>query len=114
MSCQAWKLFEEQNLIAIIDKRLKHTSLDEDAIIRVINVALACIQLKAASRPKMHEVGHMLLGNMPINKLQSDHRSVTLSDNVGHDATAYWENNTVSTDEMSSTNNLPEIELCRS
>lgn len=65
----AWKQFEIQELTTIIDIKMKYSSTDLEDIMRVLNVAIACVHYKAGNRPKMHNVVQMLLGNMHISDL---------------------------------------------
>ncbi|KAG0571063.1 hypothetical protein KC19_6G208300 [Ceratodon purpureus] len=115
----AWKLFEAQVTTTLIDSRMKHSSSDLEAITRVITVALACVQYKAAKRPKMHDVVPMILGNMPIADLyktvenQRVLEGVVSSSNITRSDTSssLWENDHPRIDEYSLLSNIHEIEL---
>jgi hypothetical protein len=111
VSLQAWKLFETQNSVALIDPRMNYSSLEVEAIKRVINVALACVQFKAALRPKMRDIGHMLSGHMLVSEIHEHPGGVPLSFNMDPGATSSWENNNVSTDELSLLSNALEVEM---
>jgi serine/threonine protein kinase len=62
----ARRQFKAQEIMTLIDSKMQHSSTDLEAIRRVIGVALASVQYKAANRPKMHDVVPMLLGSMPL------------------------------------------------
>jgi hypothetical protein len=66
---KAWRQFEAQEVMTLIDPKMQHSSTDLEAIRRVISVALASVHYKAASRPKMHDVVPMLLGSIPVSNL---------------------------------------------
>ncbi|KAG0614731.1 hypothetical protein M758_6G199800 [Ceratodon purpureus] len=115
----AWKLFEAQVTTTLIDSRMKHSSSDLEAITRVITVALACVQYKAAKRPKMHDVVPMILGNMPIVDLYKTfenggvHGGVASSSSITRSDTSssLWENDHPRIDEYSLLSDIHEIEL---
>ena len=46
---------------------MEHSSIDLEAVMDVIHVALACVHYKATLPPKMSDVVPMLMGNIPIN-----------------------------------------------
>ncbi|KAG0605765.1 hypothetical protein M758_9G086300 [Ceratodon purpureus] len=114
-----WKLFEARVLITLIDSKMKHSPSDLEAITRITSVALACVQYKAAKRPKMHDVIPMLLGNMPIGNLHitaedgevlggvASSSSTTRSDTTP----SLWENDQLRIDECSLLSDIHEIEL---
>ncbi|KAG0614733.1 hypothetical protein M758_6G199900 [Ceratodon purpureus] len=114
-----WKLFEAGVLITLIDSKMKHSPSDLEAITRAISVALACVQYKAAKRPKMHDVLPMLLGNMPIGNLHvaaeggevlggvASSSSTTRSDTTS----SFWENDQSGIDKCSLLRDIQEIEL---
>ncbi|KAG0557614.1 hypothetical protein KC19_11G144000 [Ceratodon purpureus] len=115
----AWKLFEAQVTTTLIDSRMKHSSSDLEAITRATTVALACVQYKAANRPKMHDVVLMILGNMPIVDLFKTFEDggvlggvassfdITRSDT----SSSLWENDHPRVDEYSLLSGIHEIEL---
>ncbi|KAG0606155.1 hypothetical protein M758_9G118500 [Ceratodon purpureus] len=115
----AWKLFEAQVTTTLIDSRMKHSSSDLEAITRVITVALACVQYKAAKRPKMYDVVPMILGNMPIVDLYKTfenggvHGGVVSSSSTTRSGTSssLWENDHPRIDEYSLLSDIHEIEL---
>ncbi|KAG0605854.1 hypothetical protein M758_9G093400 [Ceratodon purpureus] len=114
-----WKLFEAGVLIRLIDSKMTHSSSDLEAITRATSVALACVQYKAAKRPKMHDVIPMLLGNMPIANLHitSEDREVlggiaSSSSTTRSDTTSsLWENDQRRVEGYSLLSDIHEIEL---
>jgi hypothetical protein len=50
----------------LIDSKMQHSPTDLETIRRVISVAFASVQYKAANRPKMHDIVPMLLGSIPL------------------------------------------------
>ncbi|KAI5061748.1 hypothetical protein GOP47_0024253 [Adiantum capillus-veneris] len=79
----AWALYEKEQLLQIVDKRLRKTpdslGTDDDVslqvnvqeVIRVVRVALLCTQLHPQARPSMSEVYSMLCGQLEILNLMS-------------------------------------------
>jgi hypothetical protein len=59
---QVWTLYEEAKLLEIVDPKL-NTHTHEKDIIRVINIALLCVQSTAAKRPSMARIVAMLQGD---------------------------------------------------
>ena len=98
----------------LIDPKMKHFSSDQEAIIRVINVAIACAQYKAAKRPKMHDMVPMLLDNISISELckrfdYEDLRDVTLS--FSDTTSSFIGNEDLCIDECRLLDNTHEIEM---
>jgi len=54
------KQYEANTSMTLIDQKMEHSPTDLEAILRVIVVALACVDYKATRRPKMHDVVTML------------------------------------------------------
>ncbi|KAI3833661.1 hypothetical protein MKW92_000168 [Papaver armeniacum] len=59
-------LQEDGNLMELVDPTLK--SNDEEEVLRVINIALACANTSPILRPKMSSVVSMLEGGIPFGK----------------------------------------------
>jgi hypothetical protein len=62
---QAWQLFEEERWIELIDAALPPNGHSPE-IMRVINIALLCVQEDAMDRPTMLDVVSMLSSNTMI------------------------------------------------
>ncbi|XP_043715122.1 cold-responsive protein kinase 1-like isoform X2 [Telopea speciosissima] len=57
----AWKLYEEDELMNMVDKSLSSNAYDVNEIKKIIGIALLCTQSSVAERPTMSEVVVMLL-----------------------------------------------------
>ncbi|KQJ97162.1 cysteine-rich receptor-like protein kinase 2 [Brachypodium distachyon] len=57
----AWKLYENENLISLVDGSLDPEEYKPEEIKRIIEIALLCTQSAVASRPTMSEVVVLLL-----------------------------------------------------
>ncbi|XP_068646301.1 cysteine-rich receptor-like protein kinase 2 [Aristolochia californica] len=57
----AWKLYETDSLMRLVDEKLDKNEYREDEMKKVIEVALLCTQSTVSSRPTMSEVVVMLL-----------------------------------------------------
>lgn len=53
---QAWKLYEEERHLELVDKTLNTSDYDAQEVKKVIEIALLCTQATAATRPTMSEV----------------------------------------------------------
>ena len=62
ITLQAWKLWNENNIIALTDSALSlcNQDLEKKEIMRCIQVGLLCVQESARSRPSMPSVVSML------------------------------------------------------
>ncbi|KAL0909419.1 hypothetical protein M5K25_020289 [Dendrobium thyrsiflorum] len=65
----AWHLYEEKHELDLLDPCL--SSYNKDEAIRVIHVALLCIQGLPALRPPMSRVVAMLVGDIEVNEVTS-------------------------------------------
>ncbi|KAH0453805.1 hypothetical protein IEQ34_018129 [Dendrobium chrysotoxum] len=65
----AWHLYEEKHELDLVDPSL--SSYNKDEAIRVIRVALLCIQALPALRPPMSRVVAMLVGDIEVNEVTS-------------------------------------------
>ena len=61
MTIQAWKLYENEDVIKLVDGSLDHEEYMPEEVIRIIEIALLCTQSVVASRPTMSEVVVLLL-----------------------------------------------------
>jgi hypothetical protein len=61
MVAQAWKLYETDNLMALLDESLDPEEYRPDEVKRIMDIALLCTQSAVAARPMMSEVVVMLL-----------------------------------------------------
>ncbi|TKY47328.1 Cysteine-rich receptor protein kinase 3 [Spatholobus suberectus] len=66
---RAWKLYEEDMHLELVDKTLDPDDYDAEEVKKIIEIALLCTQASAAARPTMSEVVVLLksknsLGNM--------------------------------------------------
>uniref|UniRef100_A0A453DRU2 Protein kinase domain-containing protein n=1 Tax=Aegilops tauschii subsp. strangulata TaxID=200361 RepID=A0A453DRU2_AEGTS len=57
----AWKLYENENVIKLVDGSLDHEEYMPEEVKRIIEIALLCTQSVVASRPTMSEVVVLLL-----------------------------------------------------
>jgi len=57
----AWKLYETDNLMALLDESLDPEEYRPDEVKRIMDIALLCTQSAVAARPMMSEVVVMLL-----------------------------------------------------
>ncbi|XBI23698.1 hypothetical protein VPH35_048879 [Triticum aestivum] len=57
----AWKLYENENVIKLVDELLDHDEYMLEEVKRIIEIALLCTQSAPASRPTMSEVVMLLL-----------------------------------------------------
>ncbi|VAH55320.1 unnamed protein product [Triticum turgidum subsp. durum] len=57
----AWKLYENEDVIKLVDGSLDHEEYMPEEVIRIIEIALLCTQSVVASRPTMSEVVVLLL-----------------------------------------------------
>jgi hypothetical protein len=57
----AWKLYENNNLIELVDKSLDPKEYNPEEVKKIIQIALLCTQSAVASRPTMSEVVVLLL-----------------------------------------------------
>ncbi|KAF7034366.1 hypothetical protein CFC21_045389 [Triticum aestivum] len=57
----AWKLYENENVIKLVDGSLDHEEYMPEEVKRIIEIALLCTQSAVASRPTMSEVVVLLL-----------------------------------------------------
>lgn len=62
---QAWELYERDQALGILDARIEESD-GEEAVIRVINVALLCTQGSPHQRPPMSRVVKMLTGDIEV------------------------------------------------
>ncbi|KAI5408199.1 cold-responsive protein kinase 1 [Lathyrus oleraceus] len=53
---KAWKLYEEERHLELVDKTLNTSDYDAQEVKKVIEIALLCTQATAATRPTMSEV----------------------------------------------------------
>ncbi|XP_042436319.1 cold-responsive protein kinase 1-like [Zingiber officinale] len=58
----AWKLYERDQLIDLVDETLDPSEFSPEEVKRIIKIALLCTQSAAAARPTMSEIVVMLLG----------------------------------------------------
>ncbi|KAL5225043.1 hypothetical protein ABZP36_011682 [Zizania latifolia] len=58
---KAWKLYENNNLIELVDKSLDPEEYNPEDVKRIMEIALLCTQSAVASRPTMSEVVVLLL-----------------------------------------------------
>ncbi|AQK40948.1 Putative leucine-rich repeat receptor-like protein kinase family protein [Zea mays] len=61
----AWELYERDQALGILDARIEESD-GEEAVIRVINVALLCTQGSPHQRPPMSRVVKMLTGDIEV------------------------------------------------
>uniref|UniRef100_A0A452YGP9 Protein kinase domain-containing protein n=1 Tax=Aegilops tauschii subsp. strangulata TaxID=200361 RepID=A0A452YGP9_AEGTS len=57
----AWKLYENENLISLVDELLNREEYKPEEVKKIIEIALLCTQSAVASRPTMSEVVVLLL-----------------------------------------------------
>lgn len=57
----AWKLYESDNLMALLDESLDPEEYRPDEVKRIMEIALLCTQSAVAARPMMSEVVVLLL-----------------------------------------------------
>ncbi|XP_042507135.1 cold-responsive protein kinase 1-like isoform X2 [Macadamia integrifolia] len=57
----AWKLYEDDKLIDLVDKSLSPNEYEPNEVKKIIEIALQCTQSSVASRPTMSQVVVMLL-----------------------------------------------------
>uniref|UniRef100_A0A0E0MFB0 Protein kinase domain-containing protein n=1 Tax=Oryza punctata TaxID=4537 RepID=A0A0E0MFB0_ORYPU len=57
----AWKLYEDNNLIQLVDRSLDTEEYNHEEVKRIIEIALLCTQSAVASRPIMSDVVVLLL-----------------------------------------------------
>ncbi|CAN6310748.1 unnamed protein product [Urochloa humidicola] len=57
----AWKLYESENLLALVDESLDPEEYKPDEVKRIMEIALLCTQSAVAARPMMSEVVVLLL-----------------------------------------------------
>lgn len=62
---QARRQYRERALLTIIDSQMIYSSSESEEMIRVVRVALACLQFQATWRPNMNDVVSMLVGDKP-------------------------------------------------
>lgn len=58
---QAWKLYESDELMKLVDERLDPSEYQTEQVKRVMEIALMCTQSSVASRPSMSEIVVLLL-----------------------------------------------------
>ena len=58
---QAWRLYEEDSLLDLVDDTLDPNEYEPDEAKRVIKIALLCTQSTVAARPTMLEIIILLL-----------------------------------------------------
>eukprot|EP01018_Ginkgo_biloba_P022342 Gb_07490 [translate_table: standard] len=75
----AWKLHEEGGLLELIDSRLDEEYLFREVILRVITIALVCIQ-EASLRPSMIQVLVMLLSENAIEMRRTKPNSINFDE----------------------------------
>ncbi|KAK7305607.1 hypothetical protein VNO77_43513 [Canavalia gladiata] len=66
---RAWKLYEEDMHLELVDKTLEPDDYDAEEVKKIIEIALLCTQASAAARPTMSEIvvllkSKNLMGNM--------------------------------------------------
>jgi len=61
MVAQAWKLYESDNILALLDESLDPEEYKPDEVKRIMEIALLCTQSAVAARPMMSEVVVLLL-----------------------------------------------------
>ncbi|CAN6463483.1 unnamed protein product [Victoria cruziana] len=66
----AWRLYESDSLLGLVDQRLDPKEFIEEEMIKVIKIALLCTQSAVSMRPTMSEVVVMLLnkGELALSK----------------------------------------------
>ncbi|GLJ51903.1 hypothetical protein SUGI_1102590 [Cryptomeria japonica] len=62
-----WSLHEENKVLEVVHKEEKMEGYDEEEVVRVINLALLCIQGSGSRRPSMSEVVTILLNKAEID-----------------------------------------------
>ncbi|POO04122.1 Tyrosine-protein kinase [Trema orientale] len=60
---RAWKLYESNNLIELVDENLDQDEYELETVTKVIEIALMCIQSSHSLRPTMSEVVVLLKTN---------------------------------------------------
>ena len=61
MVAQAWRLYERDNLMALVDESLDPEEYKPEEVKRIMEIALLCTQSTVAARPMMSEVIVLLL-----------------------------------------------------
>jgi hypothetical protein len=61
MVTQAWKLYESDNLMGLVDQSLDPEEYKPEEVKRMMEIALLCTQSAVAARPMMSEVVVLLL-----------------------------------------------------
>jgi hypothetical protein len=61
MVTQAWKLYESDNLMGLVDQSLDPEEYKPEEVKRIMEIALLCTQSTVAARPMMSEVVVLLL-----------------------------------------------------
>ena len=61
MVAQAWKLYESDNILALLDESLDPEEYKPEEVKRIMEIALLCTQSTVAARPMMSEVIVLLL-----------------------------------------------------
>ncbi|KAJ1691661.1 hypothetical protein LUZ63_015816 [Rhynchospora breviuscula] len=65
LALEAWMHWEQNNMLELLDPRLKNNCAEEKAL-RYFQIALLCIQSKPEMRPSMQQVSQMLNINDPL------------------------------------------------
>jgi hypothetical protein len=63
---QAWKLYREDNLLGLLDRKLRVHKHEEGEVRRVLEIAIMCVQQKVEHRPTMFHVVSMLTGDSQV------------------------------------------------
>lgn len=63
---QAWKLYREDNLLGLLDRKLHVHKHEEGEVRRVLEIAIMCVQQKVEHRPTMFHVVSMLTGDSQV------------------------------------------------
>lgn len=63
---QAWELYEEENLIDLLDGAVTWSEDDREEALRVVEMALLCTHSRATLRPSMTAVVSMLAGGSEL------------------------------------------------
>jgi len=67
---QAWSLFEKKSLKDLIDPSLHLRVGEVKKVLRLINIALSCLQQFPQRRPSMNDVQNAMQGNMKLDEVE--------------------------------------------
>ncbi|KAE8696351.1 putative LRR receptor-like serine/threonine-protein kinase [Hibiscus syriacus] len=73
-----WTLYEKKQLLSLLDLTL--SKFDEDQALRVIGVALLCLQASPSMRPSMSRVVAMLVGDIEVSTVKTKPSYLTYGD----------------------------------